>query len=135
VGLIVIDAGVVIAVLDADDAHHSAASDALSAARDRGDRLVLPVSDYAECLVSPSRRGPHAVAMVDGFLDALAARVEPATRPIGAEAAGLRAHHGSALRLPDALVVATAVVLRADRVITTDTGWPKLPIRVEVLRP
>jgi hypothetical protein len=38
------------------------------------------------------------------------------------------------LRLPDALVVATAVVLEADRVITTDTRWPALAVRVEVIK-
>jgi predicted nucleic acid-binding protein len=29
----------------------------------------------------------------------------------------------SRLRLPDALVLATALHLKADRVLTTDTGW------------
>jgi len=70
---------------------------------------------------------------VDRFLDGLPARVEPATRVIGAAAASLRASHGPSLRLPDALVVATAAVLEADRIITTDAGWPALAVRVEVL--
>lgn len=132
-GLTVLDAGVVIAVLDAGDAHHAAATRALADARDRGDHLVLPASAYAECLVSPSRSGPAAVATVDQFLEALPARVEPATRAIGAAAASLRAEHGPSLRLPDALVVATAAVLEADRIITTDARWPALAVRVEVL--
>ena len=132
-GLTVLDAGVVIAVLDAGDMHHAAAAKALTDARDQGDALVIPVSAYAECLVSPSRSGPAAVATVDRFLDALPARVEPATRAIGAAAASLRAAHGPSLRLPDALVAATAVVLEADRVITTDAQWPSLPVRVEVI--
>jgi len=133
VGLTVLDAGVVIAVLDAGDAHHVAAVSALIGARDRGDELVVPVSAYAECLVAPSRRGTAAVATVDRFLDALPARVEPATREIGAAAASLRASHGPSLRLPDALVVATAAVLEADQIFTTDTRWPALPIMVEVI--
>ena len=133
-GLTVLDAGVVIAVLDAGDAHHAAAASALTDARDRGDRIVIPVSAYAECLVSPSRSGPIAVATVDRFIDSLPARVEPATRAIGAAAASLRASHGPALRLPDALVVATATVLEVDRIITTDARWPALAVRVEVLR-
>jgi predicted nucleic acid-binding protein len=134
VGLTVLDAGVVIAVLDAGDVHHAAAAKVLMDARDRGDELVIPVSAYAECLVSPSRSGPAAIAMVDGFLDALPARVEPATREIGAAAASLRAAHGPSLRLPDALVAATAVVLEADRILTTDARWPSLPVRVEVIK-
>lgn len=133
-GLTVLDAGVVIAVLDARDAHHAAAARALSDARDRGDEIVIPVSAYAECLVSPSRSGPAAIDIVDRFLDALPARVEPATRHIGAVAASLRALHGSSLRLPDALVAATAVVMQADRVITTDARWPALHVSVEVIK-
>ena len=132
-GLTILDAGVVIAVLDAGDAHHAVAVRALADARDRGDDLVVPVSAYAECLVAPSRHGPAAVTMVDRFLDALPARVEPATRPIGATAAALSSEHGPALRLPDALVIATATVLEADRVLTTDARWPRVPINVEVL--
>ena len=84
---------------------------ALSAARERGDVLVLPASAYAECLVSPARRGPDAVTIADRFIDAVPAHVEPGSRAIAAAAAGLRAAHGRALRLPDALVVATAQVV------------------------
>jgi predicted nucleic acid-binding protein len=133
VGLTVLDGGVVIAVLDATDPHHSSAARALAQARDRGDDLVIPVSACAECLVSPSRRGPAAVATVDAFLDALPVRVEPATRNIGATAASLRAAHGPTLRLADALVAATAMVLGANRIITTDGRWPVLPVKVEVV--
>lgn len=134
-GLTVLDAGIVVAVLDADDPHHAGAREALSAARERGDDLVLPASAYAECLVSPARRGPDAIAMADRFVDALPARVEPASRTIGAAAAVLRASNGKGLRLPDALVVATAQVLGADRILTTDAGWPSLSIVVEVVSP
>ncbi len=132
-GLTVLDAGVVIALLDAADAHHAAAVASIRIARDRGDVLVLPASAYAECLVSPHRRGPDAVAVVDRFLDALPARVEPADRSIAAAASALRATHGTALRLPDALVIATALVLGADRILTTDAGWPAVAVPVEVL--
>jgi predicted nucleic acid-binding protein len=132
-GLTVLDAGVVIAVLDGGDSHHSVAADALGRAAARGDDIVVPVTAYAECLVAPNRSGPHAVAIVDQFLDALPARVEPVSRAIGAVAAALRAQHGGALRLPDALVVATAVALGADRILTTDARWPKLAVAVEVL--
>lgn len=132
-GLTVLDSGVVIALLDAADAHHAAAVASVRIARDRGDVLVLPASAYAECLVSPHRRGPDAVAVVARFLDALPARVEPADRSIAAAAAALRATHGTALRLPDALAIATALVLGADRILTTDAGWPAVAVPVEVL--
>jgi predicted nucleic acid-binding protein len=135
VALTVLDAGVVIAILDASDVHHQAALAAVTRAIERGDELVLPASAYAEVLVAPHRRGRHAVTTVDAFLDALPASIEPATRTVAARAAELRARHGMKLRLPDALVVATVLVLGAERVLTTDARWPRLPITVEVIRP
>lgn len=132
-GLTVLDAGVVIAVLDGGDAHHASAVESVGLARRRGDTLVLPASAYAECLVAPTRRGSAAIAVVDQFLDSVPIRVEAASRAIGAAAAGLRAQHGPTLRLPDALVVATAILLQADRVVTTDGRWPEVGVAVEVL--
>ncbi len=134
-GVIVLDAGIIIAALDGSDAHHGAAVRALRDARDGGDTLVVPASAYAEALVGPSRRGADAIATVEAFLRALPASVEPASRDIAHGAAGLRAVHGSSLRLPDALVLATAQVLHADTVLTTDAGWPTTGIEVTVLRP
>ena len=133
-GLTVLDAGAIIAILDASDAHHAAAIEAVMTTRERGDTMVLPSSAYAECLVAPYRRSPDAVAVVDSFVDALPARVEPASRAIASTAAELRARHARALRLPDALVVATAVVLGAERLLTTDAGWPELAVPLEVVR-
>ncbi len=89
-GLTVLDAGIIIAVLDADDAHHHAARAALHDALDRGERLALPASAYAEAMVGPQRSHPDAVATVDAFIDALPATVEPATRDIARAAAALR---------------------------------------------
>ncbi len=130
-GVVILDAGVIIGLLDAHDAHHHGARVALDRARRQGDRFVLPVSAYAEALVGPLRRGAEAANVVDAFVDALPAEVAPANREIARSAAGLRAD--THLRLPDALVVATALVLGATRVITTDRGWPRLKVAVEVL--
>jgi len=133
VGLIVLDAGVVIAILDARDLHHEAAREAISDALAAGDRFVLPASAYAEVMVAPSGRGAEAVVTADAFVDALPAAVEPATREVAVVAAGLRSRHGTRLRLPDALVVATATVKGAERIMTTDSRWPSLPVHVEVI--
>ena len=131
--LTILDAGVVIAVLDSNDVHHGAARTALTDARSRGEDLAVSASAYAEILVGPFRQGAAAASKVDEFLAALPARVEPATREIAASAARLRAQHGPKLRLPDALVVATAVELSAVLLLTTDAGWPPLPVRVVVV--
>ena len=131
-GLTVLDAGIVIALLDDTDGHHAAARAALDRTRDRGDVLVIPASAYAETLVVPFRNSAAAAATVDAFLDALPATVEPISRAIASQAAKLRAEHHS-LRLPDALVNATAMTLRADRLLTTDGHWPKLDIEVVVV--
>jgi predicted nucleic acid-binding protein len=56
-GLIHLDAGVVIGLLDTTDAHHESATDALAGAIRSGDRMAMAASAFAECLVGPSRRG------------------------------------------------------------------------------
>jgi predicted nucleic acid-binding protein len=133
-GLTVLDAGILIAALDSSDVHHAASIEALRESRGSGDALVVPASAYAEALVGPSRRGADAVATVDALLDALPAVVEPATREVTREAAALRAGHGRGLRLPDALVLATASILGADQVLTTDARWPEAGAAVKVVR-
>ena len=76
----VVDAGVVIAILDSSDAHHAVARQAVAHAMDRGDRLVIPASAYAEVLVAPYGRGAEAVATVEAFL---AASPSLSSRPPG----------------------------------------------------
>ena len=133
-GLTVLDAGVIIGVLDATDAHHDESIAVLSSAVEDGDTLVVPASVYAEVLVAPARRSRSAGRAVDEFLADLPADVEPITRQLAARAAELRATHGARLKLPDALVVACAMHLKADRILTTDRRWPRVAVRVEVAR-
>jgi len=133
VALTVLDAGVVIAFFDANDPHYDAARDALTAATDAQDDLVLPASAYSEVLVRPFMRGDTAVDRIDGLIDELPARVEAASRSIAKAAAALRAEHGRTLRLPDALVLATAADLGADRVLTTDRGLYTPGLVVDVI--
>ena len=121
-GLIVLDTGPLIAVLDRDDAHHVAATASLAQARDSGSPMILPASSYAELLVGPTRRGPEAIALVDDFLAEMPIDVEALTREISRIAARLRGRTN--LRLPDALVIATAIHVDSDELITTDRRWP-----------
>ena len=133
-GLTVVDAGIIIGVLDASDSHHDAAVQALSTVVSDGDAIAVPASAYAEALVAPARRGAAARRAMDEFLADLAAEVEPITRQAAARAAELRAVHGRRLKLPDALVVAIAMHLDARRILTTDRRWPDLPVEVVVAR-
>lgn len=133
-GLTVLDAGVIIGFLDADDAHHEAAEAALREVGIRHDRLVVPASAFAEVMVAPSRKGAAAIATVQGLVDRLPLEVEPLDADIALAAAALRARHRS-LELPDALVIATADHLDADHLITTDRKWPsraKLKLKASV---
>jgi predicted nucleic acid-binding protein len=122
-GLIHLDAGVIIGFLDADDAHHDAARSVLSDALRQGDRLSIAASALAECLVGPARRSEKAIQVVRTVIDRLPASVVDLDAEIATQAAILRARH-RALRLSDALVIATASTSGADRLITTDHKWP-----------
>ena len=135
-GLTVLDAGVLIGFLDRHDAHHAAAHRLVEDALGASDSLSLPASALAEVLVGPSRRGPDQVDLVHRLVEQLPVSVVPLDATVATVAAGLRAAHRS-LRLPDALVIASAVVVDADRLVTTDRRWPtrkRLGLRAELQR-
>jgi predicted nucleic acid-binding protein len=134
-GLIHLDAGVIIGFLDSDDSHHDTARAALSNALDHGDRLFIAASALAECLVGPARRSTKAIELVRTVIDRLPVSVVDLNSEIASQAAVLRARHRT-LKLPDALVLATAATSGADQLITTDRKWPtakamKLTVVVE----
>lgn len=122
-GLTHLDAGVIIAFLDADDSHHDAATSALANALDHADRLSIAASALAECLVGPARRGAKSVELVRTAIGRLPVSVVLLDEVIATRAAVLRARHRT-LKLPDALVIATAETTGAGRLITTDRKWP-----------
>jgi predicted nucleic acid-binding protein len=105
VGALILDASVLIGLLDSEDAHHNSAVEEVEAADQAARTLLTPASAYSEALV--------AFAGADRISDARAAiadmgiTVVPLTADTAERAAELRAHH-EALRLPDAVVLATA---------------------------
>ena len=133
-GLIVLDTSVLIALVDASDVHHAAARDFIERARAAGDLFIVPVAAYAEYMVRPFQDDPDKVDFREALIDAIPARVESATREVGREAAAIRARYGRRVPLPDALIIATAVVLGADQVVTADAGWPPQAVPVTVLK-
>ena len=129
--LVVLDASVVIGFLDPGDALHRGSVAAVT--RHQRDDLVIPASVYAEILVAPYRAGAKAVAEVDAFLGDLGVKVEPITAAVARGAALLRSKR-TALRLPDALVIAFADEVGADVLLSGDESWAKSSARVTVVR-
>jgi predicted nucleic acid-binding protein len=123
-GLTVLDAGVLIGFLDKGDLHHDAAVREFESARHRGDRIVIPASALAESMVAPARKGEPALEALREFIERLPVGVVQLDAEVAIIAAQIRAIHGPRLKLPDALVVATAINLEAEVLVTSDRGWP-----------
>jgi len=123
VALIHLDAGVIIGFLDGNDAHHTAARSMLTDAQHNGDRFAMASSAFAQCLVGPARRGDIETRRVQDLFERLPISITPLVAETAVTAARLRAQHRS-LRLPDALVIATAIDGAADELVTTDRKWP-----------
>ena len=132
-GPVVVDASVLLGVLDPEDAHHSASVQSLRAARSRGRQIHLPASAFAEVLVGAGRMGTETVNQTEAFVDSVVDVVYPVDRDVAKNAAALRAGHQS-MRLPDALVIAVGRVTDASAVLTADARWRRVDRRVEVVR-
>ena len=128
--LTVVDASIIVAALEPDDAHHETASAALMDHAAEGE-VMLPASAYAEALVHPLQAGPEGAAAVDAFLDRAAVVVVDVDAPSARAAAELRAVHR--IRLADALVLGVAASHRADVVLTADRAWASLSDKVRVV--
>jgi predicted nucleic acid-binding protein len=105
VGALILDASVLIGLLDTADAHHDRSIDDVEAADRDGQQLLLPASAYSETLVAFAR-----AERLDDAREAILAMgiaVVALTDTIAELAAELRARH-KRLRLPDAIVLATA---------------------------
>ena len=127
--LTALDASVLIALLDPNDAHHQAARAALDAHAD--DDLRIAAHTLAEALVHPARAGKDREAR--RLIGALEITVDAVDEQVAIAAARLRAKHGSPLRMPDALVLAHADLRKAKTVLTADARWSAWSKRVELL--
>lgn len=102
---VVLDSDAVVVFLDRTDSLHDAADGAV---RDLigAHRLLVSVVTYAEVLTG-ARLGHHDEEQVRGFFHELISEVLPVTMQVAERAADLRARQKS-LRMPDALILATA---------------------------
>jgi predicted nucleic acid-binding protein len=121
---VALDSDVVVGFLDAGDALHGAAD---SAVREliHDQRLVVSVITCAEVLTG-ARLGHHDTDVVAGFFADLITEVIPVDPPIAEIAARLRAGQAS-LRMPDALIVATAEASpEVDLLVSGDAAIPRV---------
>jgi predicted nucleic acid-binding protein len=121
---VVLDSDAVVGFLDGADALHGAA-DAAIREHAGEQRIMVSVVTYAE-VVTGARIGHHDLDEVAGFFNDLVSRIVPVDVGIADRAAELRAGAG-ALRMPDALIVASADLdPEVDSLITGDRGVSKL---------
>ena len=110
-GALILDANVLIALLDRSDAHYEKAVEDVDAA-DQADReLIVPASAYSEALVAFARVGRLADART--AIAAMGIVAAALSTDIAEYAAELRATHAK-LRLGDAVVLATARLLSGE---------------------
>jgi predicted nucleic acid-binding protein len=121
---VVLDSDAVAGFLDRRDALHEAADSAIrELVHDQ--RLLVSVVTYAEVLTG-ARLGHHDEDQVRGFFSGLISEVLPVDVAVADAAAELRSRRKS-LRMPDALILATAEVQPGvDLVVTGDTQVAKV---------
>lgn len=127
--LILLDASVLIALLDPTDRLNGKAEQALTELV--ADELAIPASALAETLVQPARSGK--LELAQAAIGLLGLRVTPIDEAVAVEAARLRGRH-RALKLPDALVLASGEVLAAAAILTGDQSWQSVSERVRLIR-
>jgi predicted nucleic acid-binding protein len=114
-----VDSGALIALLDDTDVHHAASSSAIVTSLREGNSLAIAATTLAEILVRPYSVGDQAVSRCLNAIDRLPISVIDLDRAIAIKAAEMRATIPS-LRLPDATILATAVMSSAASLLTTD---------------
>lgn len=102
---LILDASVLIGLLDSADTHHDRAVDDVEAADRERRQLLLPASAYSETLVAFARA--RRLDEARRAIIAMGITIVPLTDTIAERAAELRARR-TRLRLPDAIVLATA---------------------------
>jgi predicted nucleic acid-binding protein len=131
---VILGSDAVIGFLDRSDALHASA-DAAVRRFALEQRLLVSVVTYAEVLTG-ARLGHHDEGRVRGFFNELISGVLPVDLEVADKAAELRSRQ-KALRMPDALILATAEINgEVDLIITGDAGTTKVPdlhCQVEIL--
>jgi hypothetical protein len=131
-GAVVLDSSVVVSLLSTTDSLHQAAVLAVAQHEAAGHRLLMPAVGWAEVFTGAVRRGAEGVTALRAFRNLVVNEIVPVDEQIAEEAARMRAAD-LALRLPDALVVATGLCRDAEAVLTGDQKLAKVDERVRVI--
>lgn len=115
-----LDSVAVAGFLDRDDAVHAAADARVRELAGR-DTLIVSVITYAE-LLTGAGLGHDAQSAVRGFFEQLIDEIYSVDRAVAERAAQLRSQT-PALKMPAALILATADVREADLVVAGDDRW------------
>lgn len=129
--LSVLDASILIALLDEKDVGRPVARAAVDGSK-RDHDLLIPVTAFSESIVAPYRRSGLDGQRAEAALAALGTLVD-VTQDIASRAAQLRASRQ--IKLPDALILATAMQLAANQILTLDRRWLGIDSRVLLLEP
>jgi predicted nucleic acid-binding protein len=127
-----LDSVAVAGFLDRDDAFHAAADARIRELAGR-ETLTVSVITFAE-LLTGAGLGHHQQSAVRGFFGELIDEIYSVDLAVAERAAELRSQTAS-LKMPDALILATADVHHADLVVAGDDRWPGVGIgsRIELL--
>ncbi|MCW3005081.1 MAG: PilT protein domain protein [Conexibacter sp.] len=128
-GVALLDTSAVIAYLYGDDGLHPGATIAIEEAVAEGTTLAISAITWAELLNGPDQE------VVRDFVRDVGITILPVDGRVAERAAALQAgyakrgrrHDRPRLRLPDALILATANAYDIDVVIGGDAQWPKVP--------
>ncbi|MFC4586856.1 type II toxin-antitoxin system VapC family toxin [Sphaerisporangium corydalis] len=132
---VLLDTNIISSLLDPDDTLHL---DALAAVRrweGEAASFAISVITWSELRVGAVRRGPGAEKALAEFRDSAIDRILAVDEVTAEAAARLRARDLT-VRMPDALIVASAREGGADVLLTADRKFPGIaPDLVELLRP
>jgi predicted nucleic acid-binding protein len=131
---VILDSGAVVGFLDRSDALHNAVDEAIRGLI-RDHQLLVSTVTYAEVLTG-ARLGHHDEDQVRGFFYELASGILSVDMEIAEKAAELRSRLKS-MRMPDALILATAdIAPEAELVLTGDRQMERvsgLACQIQVL--
>jgi predicted nucleic acid-binding protein len=121
---ILLDSSALIAYHSPAESTHSLVKHIMKRIEDGGDCLCgfLSVVTAAEMLVRPLKAGPAQLTFMHTFLKTYPnLTILPVDLEVALQAATLRATTG--LPMPDALVIASALLAGCDSIITNDSQW------------